>query len=378
MDIECLYLPCYSSRVNNLQTFNCNFRCNKLYLLDNCILLEDEMLLNKLFKTTLLVLISLFLFVPSSFAGFNRANTDTYDSLLFYYFDLRERESFVQVTNNDPTPPSPPPGFTPGQNVIVHVQIFNVDDNCNENNFYDTYTPNDTHVYNMRDILTNGGNPSGVVLPQDAYGIVSVGVVNSIGGPFNSFQYVLTGNIRILDNNGYEYRSNAQGVRNTNDTSLNHITFNFDTSAGIKLSDIAGIPFGIDSGAGEVNLADITDTYYAADIDIYNENEVVFSCRNVIFACTDQDNPLLEELLEESGSASVASFEYGINNAIPHSKGGELLCPGNIIDQGFVFIDEATELPGIFTFIAFVGLNNGNSRGTMDSLWYRNNNPSFW
>jgi len=49
----------------------------------------------------------------------------------------------------------------------------------------------------------------------------------------------------------------------------------------------------------------------------------------VIFACVDEDNPRVEELLEfvannTQGSASVASFEYGINNAIPHSKGGDM------------------------------------------------------
>ena len=57
-----------------------------------------------------------------------------------------------------------------------------MNDNCNENNFFDAYTPNDTHVYYIRDILTNDGNPSGVVLPDDAYGIVSVGVIEGVSG----------------------------------------------------------------------------------------------------------------------------------------------------------------------------------------------------
>jgi len=108
----------------------------------------------------------------------------------------------------------------------------------------------------------------------------------------------------------------------------------------------------------------------AVDIDILNENEVIFSCRNVIFACTDQDNPLLEELLETVGDASVASFEYGINNAIPHSRGGELLCPGNIISEGFVTISPFITRTN--NFIGFIGLNSGNSRGSMDSWWYKN------
>jgi len=81
----------------------------------------------------------------------------------------------------------------------------------------------------------------------------------------------------------------------------------------------------------------------------------------------DQDNPLLEALLEEVGNANVASFEYGINNAIPHSKGGELLCPGNTISEGFVrlqYLEKGDESED--ETILFIGLNNGNGRGSMD------------
>jgi len=324
------------------------------------------MLLNKLLKISALLLISLFLFTPISFAGFNRSNTDAVDSLLFYFFDLRDRESFIQLTNAD------------FENVIVHVQIFDVSNNCNENNFFDAYTGNDTHVYDLRNILTNDNNPSGVVLPDGAYGIVAIGVIDSASGGFDSGNFTLTGNLRIIDNSGFEYRSNAQGVANTNSTDLNHITFNFDTSNEITFSDIVGISFFRDIPSGEVLLSDITENFYVANIDILNQNEVIFSCRNVIFACTDQDNPLLEALLEEAGEASVASFEYGINNAIPHSKGGELLCPGNNINQGFVNIDRLGSGPGNLTFIGFIGLNNGNGRGTLDSFWYPNNVVSSW
>ena len=92
----------------------------------------------------------------------------------------------------------------------------------------------------------------------------------------------------------------------------------------------------------------------------------------MIFACTDQDNPLYEALLEESGDASVASFEYGINNAVPHSRGGELLCPGNVISNGFVTLDLLSD--PFSNFVGYVGLNNGNGRGSMDSFWYSNGN----
>ena len=66
----------------------------------------------------------------------------------------------------------------------------------------------------------------------------------------------------------------------------------------------------------------------------------------------------------------MASFEYGINNAIPHSKGGELLCPGNNIAEGFVDLNQIPVNGSEFTtnFLAYVGLNNGNGRGSMDSI----------
>ena len=92
--------------------------------------------------------------------AFDVANSDTVDRLLFGFFDLRDRETFIQITNTDGA-----------SSHTVHIQIFNVADNCNENDFFDVYTPNDTHIYNLRDITTNDGNDSGVVLPSDSYGI---------------------------------------------------------------------------------------------------------------------------------------------------------------------------------------------------------------
>ena len=71
---------------------------------------------------------------------------------LFYVFDLRDRETFIQFTYPDPR--------NSGFSAIAHIQIFDVSNNCNENDFFDNYTVNDTHTYNMRDIQTNDGNPS--------------------------------------------------------------------------------------------------------------------------------------------------------------------------------------------------------------------------
>ena len=132
-------------------------------------------------------------------SSFDTVNTDSSNPILFGFFDLRERETFIQVTNVDTN--------TAGHN--VHIQIYDVSNNCNENNFFDLYTVNDTHVYNLRDIKTNDGNDSGVVLPDGAYGVFVAYGANKSPPP----DQVLIGNLRILDNHGYEYRTNLQGIK---------------------------------------------------------------------------------------------------------------------------------------------------------------------
>ena len=288
------------------------------------------------------------------YAGLAVVETDKEDYILVGAFDLRDRETFVQITNTSSAANS------------VHIQIYNVADNCNENNFFDNYTPADTHVYNLRDIVTNDGNPSGVVLPSDAYGVFIA--FFDISGPSN---FLGVGNVRIQDNNGYEYRTNLNGVGDQDQGApLDDYTFNFNTEGGVNLSDLFGFGLDIEDSTQEGLLADIVSYWASFDIDIYNLDEVPFSCRNVIFACTDQDNPLLPALLEDSGDASVASFEYGINEAIPSSKGAPLLCPNNVVSEGFVRLDNIDYGDLDETFVLFVGLNNGNGRGSMDSIWY--------
>ncbi len=314
---------------------------------------------------------------------FDPPETDSSDDTITFFFDLRERETFIQLTHTD-TDFGPEP-FTPGSSLTMHIQIFDVSSgDCNENNFFDVYTPNDTHVYNMRDIQTNDGTPSGVVLPDGAYGFVIALVFEDDGTIFNAAE-VLIGNLRILDNNGYEYRTNGQSENafDPDDPPLERRGFfNYNTIGGVTLSDIVGLVFndqGDNNGGpdGEVVVANVLENFAVVDIDIFDLNEVPFSCRDVIFSCVNENSPLLEELLEiaseeSSGSASVARSEYGINNAIPHSKGGELLCPGNNISEGFVRMEivnnnqNGNENPD--DFAVWVGLNNGNGRGSMDAI----------
>jgi len=292
------------------------------------------------------------------------------------FFDLRDRETFMQITNVDLDP----------TNHNIHIQIFDVSNNCNENNFFDLYTPNDTHVYNLRDILTNDGNDSGVVLPDGAYGIfVAFGDADS--------NRRIIGNLRILDENGYEYRTNLNGTKPDFDLQGDldeFATFNFNTEGGVTLSDVILISVHEDTRASEqqAQLADILNVWNTYDVDIFDLNENAFSCRKVISSCINQDSPLYEALLEEAANrsgggcsngscaASVADIEYGINEAIPHSKGGELLCPGNNISEGFVRLEDMGR--GNIASresVVYVGLNNGNGRGSMDVFFIQRYNP---
>jgi len=338
------------------------------------------MKLNKIIVAVLFVLALSALPINNAFAGkgtgafITIAETDGVEenSHLFYFFDLRDRETFIQLTFTD--------FRNVGSSATAHIQIWDVGNNCNENNFFDSYTVNDTHVYNMRDIQTNDGSPSGVVLPDGAYGIVTA--IVRIDNPTNGGEGQPIGNMRMIDNNGYEYRTNAQKIGQTFFDLESGIpgvfhSFNFNTNGGVDLSDIVGIPFTFLSGPGgfEITVSPVQDIFAPFDVDIYDLNEVPFSCRDVVFSCVDEDNPLLDELLQNSG-VNVASFEYGINNAIPHSKGGELLCPGNTISDGIVTLipeeinfNTCNDCAEPLWFFGFAGLNNGNGRGSLDSFW---------
>lgn len=308
-------------------------------------------------------------------AFFSESDTQNYQ--LYSVYDLRDRESFIQLTNTDG-------GTVFPAGVTVHFQVFDVGNNCIENDFFDTYTPNDTHIYNMRDIQTNNGNPSGVVLPDGSYGIVIISLI--VDGLIEGFEnpefQVLLGNFRILDDQGYEYRTNSTGSPQTIGSGISGISpleddssysFNFNSEAGVVLSDIYGISVGTNGAFIDTDSVDVsnpTTNFTLLDVDLYNLDEIPFSCRNVIYACITEDSPRYTELLEEVSEASVANFEYGINEAIPNSKGGELLCPANVISDGFARLSVIAQSTGeVEYFVGFAGLNNGNGRGSMDSFW---------
>jgi len=321
------------------------------------------------------------------YAGYRIAETDSEFEGLIGVFDLRDRESFIQVTNSD------------DDAVTVHVQIFNVAQRCGENNFFDDYTGNDTHVYNIRDIVTNDGNDPGFILPDDSYGFVVV-QFRDFTTPGDDFNSEGIGNMRIKDANGYEYRTNLQALGNDivfgegDDDDFNW--FNFNQEEGVVFSDIFGTVVsniahdsddddddgGVERWEEGAKLTPITESYVAFNTEILNLNEVLFSCTDLVFACTDGDDPLIPELLDDIadstdsdlGVISAVSMEFGINEAIPSSKGAPLVCPNNTTSAGTVFFtEERHEGDNEYIFVMFVGLNNGDGRGSFDAAWSGDN-----
>jgi len=297
------------------------------------------------------------------YAGYPLNETDSEWRQLVGVFDLRDRETFIQVTHTDEGE------STPGD--LVHIQVFNLAQSCGENNFFDAYTTNDTHVYNIRNLTTNDGSDPGFTLPDNSYGFVVVTFEDDQG----------IGNMRIKDANGYEYRTNLQATDNDDDEGPDDDEhwFNFNQEAGVVFSDIFGVMVSeVDSFNDGVILGPITESYVAFNVELLDLNEVLFSCTDLVFACTDGTDPLIPELLddiaeennEDLGTISSVNVEFGINETIPSSKGAPLLCPNNTINAGTVFFNEEEhEGQDDYAFIMFVGLNDGNGRGSFDSVW---------
>ena len=91
------------------------------------------------------LILALLLILPMNvFAGndFSIANnTEFAAETISAPYDLRDRESYLQVTNDT------------GSTITIHVQIFQHDKGCDELNFNDELTANDTVVYNLDNIL---------------------------------------------------------------------------------------------------------------------------------------------------------------------------------------------------------------------------------
>ena len=307
-----------------------------------------------------LILIITISFSVSSFAGntsFTYKDTDVVNnSQLTAYYDLRERNSYIQITHN---------GIFTNENVTIHVQIFQHDRNCDELNFFDTLTLNDTVIYDLDNLVRNDGSEVPASIDSNSYGYVVIST-SDINGNLGAGDII--GNFRIIDDSGYEYRTNMVGpfdsggvgsVSANSDTNIGH-AINFNTINDAKYADIIGYAYQREDGGTNFDTVTNIDEGYSFDIFVYDMDEEPLSCDRRNFACG-------------------ATMVYGVNEDYPASKGDPLLCPGggladpqggfvNFVNPNFVGTG-VPELPSFLRFIGFIGINNGNGTGSMDG-WY--------
>ena len=290
--------------------------------------------------------------------------TDGVNNVLIGYWDLRDRSSYFQVTNESADP------------VRVHIQIFNASDNCVEFDYYDTYTPRDTHVYDVSSLDRNNGSSLNPPVLTGGHGIIAISHVNTANDIFNHGE-VLTGNFRILDNDGYEYRTNLSGLNYTDLGPLNPETINFDHKINFNnvdsstLADLVVIPFTFNEGP-QAGIQPFAQVY---NVTMYDKDENPISCPPVLLGCQQLD------LVQVAQNGDIP-MDVGINQAITNSRGGPSLCLGSET-TGYLEIDKSIIIPttrnlsqvslnGIINnfpgYIIFMGLNNGSGgTGSMDS-----------
>jgi hypothetical protein len=295
--------------------------------------------------------------------------TDTGANRIVAYWDTRGRDTFIQLTN------------TSDKKINYHVQVFDIDsifEECEPCNFDDMLSRFDTHVYDIENIVTNSipslDIPSvprceGIAAPS--YGVMVISVETPQ-------EYALIGTFRIIDEAGYEYRTNAVG---TEDDSLYPINsrdmiVNFSSANGNNLSDLVGIVY-LDLDDRNVLLHPGVQAQFGNNTDqilIYDQIETFESCGTEIFSC------------------AVGNLNKGIDNALPNSKGqlnrvcGTTILNSNSagwLDMNFNrFICTAAaggndvdfRCPETPHFVGFIGLNNGDGTGSMDSWWEREDN----
>ncbi len=134
------------------------------------------------------------------FPNFNANPTPTTDSgsqLVTWWTQADSRNTSVQVTNSNVF-----------SGINVHVRI--LDANCVEiRNFCDAYTPGDTHVYDLGNLVSNAGAPIADENLQGKEGILVVTSVNGCPNPDEAIEHdYLTGQTVIVDSQDYMYGVN--------------------------------------------------------------------------------------------------------------------------------------------------------------------------
>ncbi len=302
---------------------------------------------------------------------------------LYFPYDKRERLSLVQITNICPFP------------VVIHVQVFDDgSEDCEENSFWDTLTGKDTNVYDLDDPLVQS-NP-------DGFGFIVTSEVTGVGSTVLFEIDCLIGNFRIIDDAGFEYRSNSAAIfREGVETTTDVYTFNFNDVENADQSDVFGIAVdgagtgNVDAGgaiaaifAGNIFTADDFFTYDS--ILEFNDAEVPFDCDALAFQCGDPNETLFDtlQILGLDIPSNRIAFEFGINPALPSATAEENICDAPF-GTGFIVMPLTLIVSGLFTqgdiniavpvdfpllgpqgfFVGYTGLNDGDGTGSMDVWW---------
>jgi len=331
---------------------------------------KGSMLQDSLSKIKYFLVLAVLLVLPmQAMAGFGDTmplidQTDTGVNRLVAFYDTRGRDTLIQVTN------------TSSEKVNIHIQLFDVAgvvQQCEECNVDDMLTAHDTHVYDIENLVTNSG-PGLVPVPfctglatDASYGFM---VVSLTSGPTGS----LIGMFRIIDEAGYEYRANAAGT-DSRKGSMGYIgddqVVNFSSANGNNLSDLVGITFVSLNTSDVLAHPGISTTFgdIFEEILIYDQIEFDTSCSPTTFSC------------------AVGFMDKAIDNSLPNSKGQvNRVCGTSTLNSnnaGWLDLPfssfNCTDASGVGDgdggcdrepfFVGFIGLNNGDGTGSMDSWW---------
>ena len=316
---------------------------------------KGSMLQDSLSKIKYLLVLAFLLVIPmqakAGFFGFETIDqTDTGVDRLIYYYDTVGRETYIQVTN------------TSDADVGIHVQVFRAEDGCAEDNFNLCLTPGDTQIWNVEELP---GNPD----LSESHGFVAISLDDTFDCGFEN--NALIGMFRIIDDSGYEYRTNAASSEDFSAFSADYNVLNFNDVNGNNLSDVVGITY-LDLGTDQVFASPFIGALFGFIDDpqvlIFDDDENFNSCSPVLFTCDD------------------ATINRGIDNSIPNSQGYSPICntsklDGPVIgavDSGWLFLpfidffcfegdgDPIPCFADVF-FVGFLGINNGDGTGSMDS-----------
>src|SRR3990167_8519187 len=281
---------------------------------------KGSMLQDSLSKIKYLLVLAFLLVIPmQAKAGFGFDpidQTDTGVDRLIYYYDTVGRETYIQVTN------------TSDADVGIHVQVFRAEDGCAEDNFNWCLTPGDTQIWNVEELP---GNPD----LSESHGFVAISLDSDFDCGFEN--NALIGMFRIIDDSGYEYRTNAASSEDFSAFPVDYNVLNFNDVNGNNLSDVVGITY-VDLDQDQVTASPLIGTVFG-DFDefqnlIFDDDENPNSCSPVFFSCGD------------------TTINYGIDNSIPNSQGFPRICNTSKLDGPVIgAVDSGWLLLQFFAYI---------------------------